>query len=314
MAKGDCLMTPTIREERLKIATVHGGQIFLRRIEQQESSRAVVLMLHGLGNSGDVFIGEGHGLANYLSELGFTCYVPDLIGHGQSWPHISRHLEHSVHDIIEEDIKRIFEHIKNSLNGRPLYVIGQGFGSVMLLSAFAKHESIRELTEGFVHFNARRSTKISGASHRLSSKLVWTQLMTALGSIRGDVPLNWTPHGVQTEALSWYRTFLNWSEGDWIDEVDQFNFAAKLRESTLPPSLYLASRSQGYWSNTADVREFMRELGTHNARMLILAKGDGNLRNYNSLTMLQHDDAWVDHFPVILDWLNERIRQQGLPV
>ncbi|MFC3702181.1 alpha/beta hydrolase [Reinekea marina] len=307
-------MTPTIREERLKIPTVHGGQLFLRCIEQQESSRAVVLMLHGLGSSGDVFIGEGHGLANYLSELGFTCYVPDLIGHGQSWPHISRHLEHSVHDIVEEDLVRIFSQIEKTLNGRPLYVVGQGFGSVLLLSAFAKHPLIQKLTEGFVHFNARRSTTISGASHRLLSKALWRKLMNGVGAVRGDVPLHWTSQANQPEALSWYRTFLNWSEGDWVDEVDQFNYAAKIRALTLPPSLYLASRSQGYWSNTADVREFMRELGTHNARMLILAKGDGNLRNYNSLSMLQHDDAWVDHFPVILDWLNERIRQQGQPV
>lgn len=301
-------MNPTIREERLKVATVHGGQIFLRHL-QQPDTHAAVLMLHGLGSNGDTFIKEGHGLANYLSEMGFSCYVPDQIAHGHSWPNMSRHLEHSVHDVIDSDIPRIVDEISRTLNGKPLFLIGQGFGSVLLLSAYARSETIQTLTQGFVHFNARRSVTISGASHNGASRFLWRTLMPALGSLRGDIPMHWSRHGHQPELLSWYRTFQNWSEGSWQDEQDAFNYGSALRELSLPPSLYFATRSQGYLAHVADVREFMRELGTHNGRMLILAKGDGNLRNYHSQSMLQHDDAWVDHFPVLLDWLNERVRQ-----
>jgi len=303
-------MNPTIREERLNVATVNGGQLFLRHLEQPKA-HAAVLMLHGLGGSGDAFIKEGHGLANYLSEMGFACFVPDLIGHGHSWPHISRHLTHSVHDIIEQDLPRIVEEVERQLNGRPLFLVGQGFGSVLLLSAFARHSKIRQLTQGFIHFNARRSAMISGVTHSALSRLFWRKLVPLVASMRGDVPLQWTAGSNQPELINWYNTYLSWTEGEWKDEVDNFNYGAKLRELSLPPSLYFAARSQGYLANTADVREFMREMGTHNGRMLILAKGDGNLRNYNALSMLQHDDAWVDHFPVVLDWLNERIRTQA---
>ncbi len=301
-------MNPTIREERLKVATVHGGQIFLRHLEQQDT-HAAVLMLHGLGSSGDAFIKEGHGLANYLSEMGFSCYVPDLVGHGHSWPNMSRHLEHSVHDIVTKDIPKILEEVERKLEGKPLFLVGQGFGSVLLMSAYAKSKALQQLTQGFIHFNARRSTTISGASHTPLSRVFWRKWMPFIGSLRGDVPLQWTEQGNQPELISWYKTSLAWSEGDWTDSIDEFNYGAALRELSLPPSLYFATRSRNYQNHTADIREFMRELGTHNGRLLILAKGDGNLRNYNSMTMLQHDDAWVDHFPVVLDWLQERIRQ-----
>mgnify|MGYP000672245523 CR=1 FL=1 len=301
-------MNPTIREERLKVATVLGGQIFLRHLAQKET-HAAVLMLHGFGANGDAFIKEGDGLANYLSEMGFSCYVPDMIAHGHSWPHMSRHLEHSVHDIITKDLDKILEEIERKLNGKPLFLVGQGFGSVLLMSGYARSERLQQLTEGFIHFNARRSTVISGVTHSSLSRLFWRKLMPLMASLRGDVPMHWTGQGNQPELLSWYKTGLAWNEGDWVDSKDQFNYGAALRELSLPPSLYFASRSQSYQNHTADMREFMRELGTHNGRLMILAKGDGNLRNYNSMTMLQHDDAWVDHFPVVLDWLNERIRQ-----
>lgn len=301
-------MNPTIREERLKIPTVHGGQIFLRQLGQLKT-KAAVLMVHGLGTDGDAFIKEGHGLANYLSELGFSCFIPDLVGHGQSWPHIGRHLEHTVHDIIAEDVIRVISEIERQLKGKPLFLVGQGFGSVLLMSAFARHEKLQHLVQGCVHFNARRSVTISGVAHSGVSKLIRDKVMPMLGSVRGDVPMQWLPEATQPELLSWYKTFLEWSRGEWKDPVDGFNYGSTLRTLALPPALYFAARSHGYSSHTGDVREFMRELGTHNARMMVLAKRDGNLRNYNSMTMIQHDDAWVDHFPVVLDWLNERIRQ-----
>jgi pimeloyl-ACP methyl ester carboxylesterase len=299
-------MNPTIREERLKIPTIQGGQIFLRQLSQQ-NFRAVVVMLHGLGCNGDAFIREGHGLANYLSEMGFACYVPDMIAHGQSWPHKSRYLEHSIHDVIVQDIPRIIDEVERTLKGRPLFLAGQGFGSVLLLSAFARNLRMQKLTQGFIHFNARRSITISGAVHSGPSRQLWRSLLPFLGSLRGEVPMNWTLQATESEPLPWYQTSLQWGDGEWIDTVDQFHYGAKLRELALPPSLYFATRSRGFNDHLADIREFMRELGTHNGRMMILAKRDGNLHDYNGLSMLQHDDARVDHFPVVLDWLQERI-------
>ena len=301
-------MTPTIREERLKVPTLHGGQIFLRRLAQQKSS-ASVLMVHGLGGNGDTFIREGHGLANYLTEMGFTCFVPDLVAHGHSWPHKSRFLEHSIHDVISTDLPRVVEELERNLNGQPLFLLGQGFGSILLLSAFARSTRLQQLTQGFIHFNARRSAAISGVAHSTLSRLLWRSLFPVLGRLRGSVPLHWTAQATEAELTAWYRTAQHWSEHDWVDMDDGFNYGARLRELSLPPSLYFATRSRSYNNHLADIREFMRELGTHNGRLLILGKGDGNLRNYNSQSMLQHDDAWVDHFPVVLDWLQERVRQ-----
>lgn len=303
-------MNPTIREERLKVMTVHGGQIFLRRLEQ-DNSHAAVLMLHGLGSNGEAFISEGHGLANYLTEMGFSCFIPDMIAHGHSWPHVSRHLEHSVHDVIESDIPRIIDEVMHYLNGKPLFLIGQGFGSILLLSAYARHEKLQQLVQGFIHFNARRSAAITGVTHSGISRFFWRTLLPWMGKMRGNVPLQWSQHALEPELIQWYQTWLDWSEGEWVDPADQFNYASRLRELSLPPSLYFATRGNGYLNHTADIRGFMRELGTHNGRMMVLAKGDGNLRSYNSMSMLQHDDAWVDHFPVVLDWLTERIRQSS---
>lgn len=300
-------MTAMVRVEKINVSTVKGGQLYVRHLAPG-NAHASVLMLHGLGSSGEVFVHEQRGLANYLSELGFECFVPDLVGHGQSWPHLSKHLDHTVNDIVAEDMPRLLAEIHKTLNGKPLFLIGQGFGSVLMMSTVARYPEVLQLIDGFVHFNARRSARLSGAAYSGICRSFWRHLLPMTSVFKGSVPMQWLPDCSEPEIPDNYQTWLKWSEGDWIDSVDDFDYQAAFEEIDLPPSLYLTARSKAYRSNTADVREFMRELGTHNARMLVLAKGDGNLRNYNSLTMLQHDDAWVDHFPRVLDWLNERIK------
>ncbi len=127
--------------------------------------------------------------------------------------------------------------------------------------------------------------------------------------MKGEVPLHWLRHSLDAESLPLYRDFLRWSDGSWTSADGALDYSERANATEWPPSLYLARRNGGYIDHPSDTRAFMRELGSHNARLLLLAKGGGNLRNYSPLSMLQHDDAWVDHFPVILDWMAERVRQ-----
>ncbi|MFG1496677.1 alpha/beta fold hydrolase [Saccharospirillum sp. HFRX-1] len=302
-------MKQSVHEERLKVPTVGGGHLFVRQLAPEQST-AVVLMVHGLGNQGDVFLQDGHGLANYLSEMGYTCIVPDMIGQGQSWPHRSRQLNHGAGVMIREDLPRLAAEARRIANGKPVFLVGEGFGGVLLASAYARISAMRPQVAGMVHLGTRRSTRLGGVAHGGWDAFVWQRLLPLLGSLKGEVPLHWFRKSMNAESLQLFQDAKAWNDGDWHGPgSDSFDYAAAATQLDWPASLYLARRQGGYGDHLADVREFMRELGTHNGRLLVLGKRDGNLRNYGPLSMLQHDDAWVDHFPVILDWLNERLRQ-----
>lgn len=302
-------MKQTVHEERLKVPTAQGGQLFVRKLAP-ERAPAVVLMVHGLGNRGDLYLHEGHGLANYLSDLGFTCLIPDLIGQGQSWPRRSRRLDRGIEMIVNEDLPRLVTEARRIADGRPVFLVGEGMGGVLLASAYARVPAMHPSVAGMVHFGSRRSVRLGGVTHASTSRFLWHRLMPLLGAVRGEVPLHWWRKAMGAESIALYKDSLAWADGDWreLGEEGRFDYAAAARQLDWPPSLYLARRNGGYGDHPADVREFMREIGTHNARLLVLGKREGNLRNYDPLSMLRHDDAWVDHFPVVLDWLNERLR------
>ncbi len=308
-------MKQQIREERLKVPTVQGGHLFVRQIGPEKPA-GVALLIHGLGNRGDLFLHDGHGLANFLSEMGFACLVPDLIGQGQSWPKRSRRMTHSLEDIITEDLPRLATEARRLSKGKPIFLIGQGFGGVLLASAYARIPAMRPAVAGMIHFGTRRSAKLGGIHHSATSAFIWRHLFPLLGQIKGEIPLRWLTSTMGSETLSLYHEYMALSEGEWKtqhnteEDTPIFDYKQAAEQLEWPPSLYIARRNGGYTDHPTDVREFMREIGTHNARLLVLGKNGGNLRNYSPLSMLQHDDAWVDHFPVVLDWMMERVRQR----
>lgn len=296
-----------LRKERHKVATVQGGQIFVQSIEP-EQPKGVVLMVHGLGSSGQAFLGTDKGLAPYLAEMGYTCLVVDLIGHGQSWPLPSRNLKHGISTIINEDLPRLVAEARRLGKGRGLFLVGQGLGGTMLASAYARHASVRADVLGMVHFGARRAIRHQNGV----SAFCWRQIMPVLGALLGKVPLHWLRLAVEAENPSLYREWLSWSKGAWVDpQAPEIDFGEAAAALDWPASLYFARRKGGFADQLEDVREFIRDIGTHNARLLVLGRKEGNLRNYRFDQLTRHDDAWVDHFPLLLDWMNEHLQDPG---
>ena len=54
--------------------------LFYRRLKTKETPKAVILIVHGMGEHG----GRYRVFAEYLAELGVESWVPDLRGFGQS--------------------------------------------------------------------------------------------------------------------------------------------------------------------------------------------------------------------------------------
>ena len=103
-----------------------------------------------------------------------------------------------------------------------------------------------------------------------------------------------------------YRDYLQWSsDSDWNDTEDGFCYGEAIRQQQLPPSFYFAAHGDKAYGHPDDVRQFVKELGPHDGRLMVLSRHGGNLQDYSHLDMLRHRDCEQDHFPLLLDWLQE---------
>ena len=157
-----------------------------------------------------------------------------------------------------------------------------------------------------VHFGARRQIQQSNRSKKFYIDFVWKRLSKLLVSLNGYLPAKALKLGSSNESRGNFQDYLQWSSSDdWDDSVDGFSYAQAIRQQQLPPSFYFAASGDKAYGDPADVREFVKELGPHDGRMMVLSRRGGNLHDYNHFDMLSNQDCETDHFPLLLEWLQK---------
>lgn len=285
-------------------------QLHMRHIYQDPEAPAIFL-LHGLLEDGTIYYSRaGQGLAYFLAQHGFQVFVPDLRGKGRSWPSVSQLLNCRVVDLVTEDIPTLLQFIEDKTGRAPAFLVGHGFGGVLISSFLARYPEYRHLITGVVHFGSRRVATGADLYRRILIDWLWSGVAGFLARVRGVVPARLLHLGSRDEHPQLHEDSLYWLKGrPWQDPDDEFDYGKALSDGLeYPPSLYFASRRDLGYGNPADVRHFMREVGHHNGRLLVLGKAEGNRHNYSHIGMLIHPDAWDDHFPFMLEWLAEMSR------
>src|SRR5262249_59578807 len=92
-------------------------------------ARGAVVLQHGLGSNGLLFLVRGVSLAEHLAELGFDCYVTELRGAGRSqrprggW---------ALDDYLERDLPALLERVREHSGQRELSFIGHSLGGALM--------------------------------------------------------------------------------------------------------------------------------------------------------------------------------------
>lgn len=268
-----------------------------------------VLLVHGLVEDGGVFCPRnGAGLAVFLAEAGFDVFVPDLRGHGASPPKLGPGVSITQHAMVVQDIPALFELIENHHPGEPVFAAGHAWGSVLLAAALIRQPVWLDRIAGLMHFASRRVARNGGWRQRLMLDTLWGKVMPALGRRQGLIPARSLGIGSNDVSLDLHAGQLAWSRAaEWRDLDDGFDYALRLEELSWPPGLYLAGKDDKYLGQFDDVKAFARGFGPHDMQMILLQKGTGCSRDYGHNDLLTHPQATLDHFPLVLAWMQQRL-------
>ncbi|WP_092283835.1 alpha/beta fold hydrolase [Halopseudomonas sabulinigri] len=272
--------------------------------------RAVVLLVHGALEDGRVFHPRrDQGLVGVLTAAGHSVYVLDLRGHGASQPRLQdAAAEVTQHRVITEDLPAALALLQERHRQQPLFAGGHGWGGVWLASALIRRPDLLAGIAGLLQFAVRRGQRHGGLFTRFASALFWRRLLPLLGHAKGLIPARAMALGSADESTAIYAANLAWMRGEWRDLEDGFDYASAIAELAWPPSLYLAGETDRQQGHIGDVRDFARELGPHDAQIVLLQKGQGCSRRYGHNDLLTHPQAEVDHFPLVLSWLEQHLR------
>jgi len=114
--------------------------IFYRRLETSQPPKAIVILVHGMGEHG----GRYKHVAEYLAELGFECVAPDLRGFGRSGG--ARATTRAFRDY-EEDLKVLYGFLQRTEKDASFFILGHSFGGLIAstVTAFGRLQRMKGL-------------------------------------------------------------------------------------------------------------------------------------------------------------------------
>ncbi len=300
----------TLEEHTVQVAGGH--QLQLRRCykasyKENDRRGVPVFLVAGFGQDSSIFLPESTqaGLAPYLASCGYDVFVAELRGKGRSWPHVTRHADWGLHELITEDIPAHLNTLAKLRPGEPQIWVGHGLGSLLLLGCYARLDITPAPLLGMVHFAAGRCCQLTSLDKTLRY-MTWQWGCETSAALFGCVNATGLGHQVHADSRKVYQQWRHWQQSiNWLDPDDQFDYRVALQRKALPASLYFSLRDSGLWGSAEDTRLLLKELGTHDARLVGLGKAQGNHRNYTAQSLLTHHDAVRDHFETLKDWLDE---------
>src|SRR5262245_51082750 len=120
---------PVVRTQ-LHAQTQDGVRLSIQRLSPADGgARGAIVLQHGLGSNGLVFVLPGRSLAERLCSLGYDCFVPDLRGAGQSG---SPRGPFALDDYLEHDLPTIVNTALEASGQRTVHWVGHSMGGILM--------------------------------------------------------------------------------------------------------------------------------------------------------------------------------------
>lgn len=311
-----------------------GWRIGLRRLRASERpARGPLLLVHGLGGTGDAFLLPGRSPAAYLAQAGFDCWVIDLRGRPGSQPPAGwRTRDWDMDDYLELDLPSVIDTVLRE-SGRPqLGWVGHSMGGILGYAYVIRHAPERvaclvslgaalDYTHGQSRFRdlARLRPLLDllpfvpvGALGRLSAPL--------LGLLPASVErFSFHPHNLERAQARRYlaNTMCNVScaelrnlcslveMGGLCDRRRERWYAREARRFTAP--LLAVAGDDDHQCNLVDVRATFELVNSPDKTFLGVGSAFGHAAPYGHEDLLVGRNALRELWPQVADWLGNRV-------
>jgi predicted alpha/beta hydrolase len=284
----------------------NGDKVHLRQISQSTDGPSV-LFIHGAIENGKIFYTESNkGLAPFLAENGFNCFVADLRGRGGSEPKISRHSTTGQRESIIEEIPAMFEYI-NNLTGQPVqYLCAHSWGGVLLNSVLARFPEHQKHIKSIVYYASKRSLYNRHISKLFQANFIWYTVSSFLTRIYGYLPAKRFGFGSDDETVLSHKEGVHWvKKNPWICLFDQFDYGKAITDMALPPILHIAGVNDKALAQKMDIEAFIDESGLGIQQLNMYGKHYQHKVDYDHINLLTAPQAKDETYLDTLNWFNK---------
>ncbi len=233
------------------------------------------------------------GIAGFLSERGYHCWILDCQGHGYSdKPSVVPDFEGMYLD----DAAAALEYVSER-SIKPVWWVGHSGGGLAILMLLTRKPDLQKKLAGLVTV----ASQTTDAGQGLLKRMCWLGAIL-LTKVIGFTPGRLVRIGPENEfgqvMLQWFR----WSlRGKWVG-ADQFDYLEHLQAITIP-ALTIAAGGDHVIAPASGCEKIHQALGSSQKQYTLASTANGFLENYNHARVISSRNASKDVWPLVSDWI-----------
>lgn len=277
------------------IQTAHNGCVALTHLPANaaEGRKGVLVLTPGMFSNRRFWLSDkGIGLAAYLSDNGFDCWMFERRGLGDSDK--SHDAEHSLFHTFEHDLPAVQQYLATQGVSRACYM-GHSFGGVLNALSLAKGHLQAEGVSGLVTISSQLTV-----GKRLLNK-PYSAVVYAITAVLGHFPAKSLGMGPENESSRAMRDCCRLVA--WAKDRDsrKANFWHGFDDIRCP---VLGIGSDGDTVDPAEgCKQLLSAMGSQQKTFIQLGKKQGHRQDYDHVGMVVSKDAQQEVWPLLLAWL-----------
>ena len=237
------------------------------------------------------------GIATYLTEKGFTCWIMEWRNHGKS-PKTKQ--KFNFETIAKFDLKTTFEFLFNNQNLKNIDCLTHSGGGIVLTMFLINNPSYKSKINSITLFGVQAF----GAGEKLSSriKILSSKYLTAL---LGKVPSKTAGSTEHSESYHTMKQWFDWNlKKNFVGE-NGFNYLYRMKKINVP-ILSICAKGDNFIAPKEGCEKFLKAFKNKKNKLLFYSKENGNLENYNHSRILKSKSSKKEIWPMVVNWITER--------
>ncbi len=271
--------------------------------EEGKIAKRPLLFIHGAIEDGKMFYSDsGKGLAPFLCQRGFPCYVADLRARGNSSPSLDQANDFNQFDMLDQDFPALLKFLQKDSGSSRFSFVTHSWGGVLVNSFLLKSPQWIPLCAKNVHISTKRRVGVFNLHRLFYIDLMWNIVGRLIVLVKGHLPANY--YGPGGESKGTLRDSQKWVYSkNWIDSENGLDYNFLADQHQFPPTLYMTGASDQCLGHLKDVKRFALESRHPLKDVMLLSKEKGHLQDYDHINILTSPHAPQDHFPIISKYL-----------
>ena len=280
-----------INQELLLIPTPNHEQLALWKISSALSdSNKNIFLTHGTFSNKKVCLG----IASFLAEKAYTCWIMEWRGHGNS---STPPKEFNFETIAELDISTVFTYLFEQERVKQLSCITHSGGGICLAIFLVKYPAYCLKVKSIAIFGCQAF----GAATRWSNR---TKILIGkyFSLLYGKLPAKAMGLGEHDESHFMMKQWYDWNLSGAFIGKDQLDYRKAVKAIRIPV-LSICGQGDIFIAPVEGCRLFLEAFQNPQNRLLICGKEQGYLEDYNHSRVLHSRNAQQEIWPVVLKWI-----------